>query len=534
MTGAWRHASGSGRGPPPTAAGERFFPTGRFWSPRIGLLRLYRGMAQFDPQQSTGPIGRNPTTSDSQSPPPLTPANNQPKLARNIGLLLLVIYGVGDMVGAGIYGTVGRAAAAMGNGVWLAFLVSMIAAMLTGLSYASLASRYPRAGGAAYITHRAFRLAPLSYVVGLAVAASGMTSMAAASNAFAESFVYLLPEASPEIGKAIVWAVIVVFLILLAAINIIGIRQSLWTNALCTAVEVGGLLFIIAVGIRYWGSVDYLEFAPSKATGESPMGMALVSLALSGAVLTFFSFVGFEDMLNVSEEVKEPRRTMPLGIILALAIAALLYMAVAITAVSVVPYAQLGDAANGPATKQIASVAAPYLPGWVFTAITCFAVANTALINYIMGSRLLYGMANQRLLPSPLGWVSPSRRTPYVSILILGGIVLILALSGTVTQLALATSLLLLSSFMIVNIALIVLKFRPTEPKGGFEVPVIVPALGALVSLTLIASMLMPPKDGPWNLAAPKTAGIILAVIVAMYLIMAPAAIDEKTLAEVD
>src|SRR3989304_3504990 len=182
-----------------------------------------------------------------------------PKLIRSMGLFSLVVYGVGDMVGSGIYGTVGKAAGMLGNAVWLAFVVSMVAAVLTGLSYACLASRYPRSAGAAYVTHRAYGFAHLSYLIVLPVTASGLTSMATSTNVFANTL-------QAMIGGP--WIVLVLaFLGFMTAVNFWGLRQSMWTNLVCTAIEVGGLLFLVAVGSRYWGSVDYFE--PPRATFDA-------------------------------------------------------------------------------------------------------------------------------------------------------------------------------------------------------------------------------------------------------------------------
>jgi basic amino acid/polyamine antiporter, APA family len=246
-------------------------------------------------------------------------------------------------------------------------------------------------------------------------------------------------------------------------------------------------------------------------------------------VLTFFSFVGFEDMLNVSEEVKNPERTMPWGIVTALCVATVLYIGVAITAVSVVHYQEL---AKAPAPlAAITHVTAPWLPKWVFRVVTMFAVANTVLINYIMGSRLLYGMARQGLVPAPLGRIHHDRRTPYVAILTLLVLVIVLAMSGGVTDLGTATGLLLLACFAVVNGSLIVLKLRRGEPHGRFEVPVVVPALGILVNLALIGARLLDP-------AMPRRPLVIAAVLVVgiavLYLIVRPRAITEEALAEME
>jgi amino acid transporter len=440
-----------------------------------------------------------------------------------MGLFALVVYGVGDMIGSGIYATIGKAAGALGNAVWLAFLVSMLAAVITGLSYACVASRYPRAAGAAYVTHHAYHFAFLSYLIGLTVTASGLTSMATQTKAFAETLQTMIG------GPVLLSAVL--FIAVMTAVNFWGIRESMWTNLLCTSIEVGGLIFIIAVGARFWGSVDYFETPRATLDAQGRIvdhGLTLSTL-LAGAVLTFFSFVGFEDMLNVAEEVKEPERTMPWGIIIALAVATVLYIGVAVTAVSVVDYREF--AKPGAPLSKIANVAAPWLPRRTFDFITLFAVANSMLINYIMGSRLLYGMARHGLLPAFLGHVHKSRRTPHLAIFTLLALIMILTLAGDVSQLASSTALLLLFSFAVVNSALIVLKLRKNEPPGRFEVPIFVPALGVLVNLTLIVARLTEPTANP---RAPYIAGAIIAAVSVLYFILRPKAITEETLATLE
>ena len=426
-------------------------------------------------------------------------------LARSIGLFALVVYGVGDMIGAGIYGTIGVAAGKMGNAVWLAFVVSMIAAVLTGLSYASLASRYPRAAGAAFVTQRAFGWRFLSYIVGLAVACSGLTSMAAGSRVFAATL-------QPIVGSPPLWCIFLIFIGVLTLINLRGIRECVWVNMVCTTIEVGGLLLVIAVSLPYFGSVNYLETPPAAG------GLAF-PLVMSGAVLTFYAFVGFEDLLNLAEEVKDPHRTMPRGIVLALACVTLIYVLVSIAAISVVAYTDLANSQKGAPLAQIIKIAAPWLPHQTYTGITLFAVANTALMNFIMGSRLVYGMARQGLLPALLGTVHQTRRTPYTAILALAAIVSILAFSGDISELASATSLLLLLVFGLMNSALIVLKLRKGESKGRFEIPLFVPFLGCLVCAGLIVSRL---GSAATETRAPLIATLLVGLIAVLYFVMRP------------
>jgi amino acid transporter len=426
-----------------------------------------------------------------------------PALRRSIGPAQMTLYGLGSMLGSGIYGLIGQAAGEVGNAVWLAFLVAMVAALLTGVSYACLGSRHPRAGGAAYITQRAYGMPVLSFVVGLAMVCSGLTSVATQSRVFAANLAQMLDI------KAVPLSLFALgFLLLLAVIVFRGIRESMWVNVVCTLVEAAGLLTIIAVGMSFWGTVDYLEVPQTADAGLS-------LLVMQGAVLTFFAFIGFEDTLNVAEECRDPQRTIPIGLILAMSIAALLYVAVAITVVSVVPWSELAEAA-GPLTEVMAR-AAPAFPPIIFTAITLFAVANTALVNYITASRLLYGMSHQGLLPPALGKVHSRMQTPHIAVVFLFLVLVPLASIGTVGQLASATVLLLLIVFAVVNSALLVMQRRPAEPRGNFEVPQFVPALGALVCTALIVVRV---ATGDWQ--APVLAGMLLLGIFAAYALYRP------------
>ena len=425
-----------------------------------------------------------------------------PQLRRSIGPVQMALYGLGSMLGAGIYGLIGKAAGQVGNAVWLAFLVALVAALLTALSYASLGSRYPRAAGAAYVTERAYGFPLLSFMVGLALVCSGLTSIATQSQVFAANIAALFGIESLPVSLLALG-----FLLILTGLVFRGVRESMWVNVLCTLVEAGGLVLVILVGMSYWGSVDYFE------TPVLPGGDHTILLVMQGAVLAFFAFIGFEDMYNVAEEVREPERTLPLGLILAVAVAALLYIAVAVTAVSVVPWGELAEA-PGPITEVMAR-AAPSVSPVVFTAITLFAVANTALVNYITASRLIYGMARQGLLPGSLGDVHATRQTPHIAIAALLLVLAPLALLGTISELAAATVLLLLLVFMVVNGALFILKGRKGEHRGRFEISRFVPALGATVCFVLIAV-----RVGSGDVVAPLLAGGLLLGALVIYAAM--------------
>ena len=436
----------------------------------------------------------------------LDAASGEPTLRRSIGLWQMTLYGAGSMLGAGIYGLIGRVAAEMGSAIWLAFGLSLFAAGLTGLSYASLGSRYPRAGGAAYITQRAYRRSLLTHVVGLTVACSGFTSIAAGARVVGENL-----QALPALQGLPTSMLAFLYLVVVGAFVYRGIRESMWANVACTLVEAAGLLLVIAVGMRFWGSANLLEF-PTVTETES--GLPLV-LLVQGVVLTFYSFLGFEDSINVAEELKNPRRDLPLGLVMALVLTVIIYMSVAISAVSVVPWQELAEA-NAP-LAEVMERAAPWFPAWTFIGITIFAVANTGLINYVTASRLLYGMSRDGHLPRVLSTIHPQRRTPHVAIVLIFALIVLLILSGDISQLASATVLLLLLVFSVINSALVILKLRPGEPQGAFELPIAVPAIGAFVSLVMFLARV---GTGDWR--APTIAGVLLLGVAVLHIWLRP------------
>ena len=270
------------------------------------------------------------------------------------------------------------------------------------------------------------------------------------------------------------------FLLIMTGIVFRGIRESMWVNVVSTIIEATGLLIVITAGASYVGSVSYLEIPPEKAD----IGLAVV--VLQASVLTFFAFIGFEDAINVGEECRDPQTTIPIGLMAATVMAAVLYIATAITSVSVVPPAELS-------------------------------VGNSALINYITASRLLFGMSAQGLLPEAFGAVHEKRRTPHYAILALLFILLPLALLGSIGDLASATVLLLMLVFIVVNASLFVLIRRPGEVKGKFEVPQALPLLGAGVCFGLLVTRLM---SSDW--VAPALAGALIAGILIIYAIYRP------------
>lgn len=398
-------------------------------------------------------------------------------LRRSLGFWALVVYGVGDILGAGIYALVGKIAGIAGNASWIAFGVALGTAAFTALSYAELGSRFPKSGGESQFCQQAFRSPGLSLLIGWLVFCSGIVSMAAVSHAFSG---YLL-GALPGAHQVFSYVVMVVFLLVLSGINFWGIRQSSMANIACTIVETSGLLLVMIVGTLFLLN-DAGSTPPVTESVEAVEGPWW--LITQGAALAFFAFIGFEDMVNVAEEVTSPERVLPAAILIALAIAGVVYVIVAYIATSVVPAAQL--AASEAPLLEVVHRAAPRFPRWIFSLIALFAVANTGLLNCIMGSRLLYGMSEQGLLPAGLRRIHPRTQTPIWAIVAILIAATALALSGSLVYLAGTTSVLLLTVFATVNVSLVVVKMRETKPAKTFRVPLAVPLIGVVTSLCLI------------------------------------------------
>lgn len=398
-----------------------------------------------------------------------------PSLKRVIGLPLITLYGVGTIVGAGIYVLISKVAASSGVYAPVSFLVSAIVVAFTALSYAELSSRYPRSAGEANYVKQAFASNWLSQLVGLAVVATGIVSAATITRGFVGYF-----SLFAELDGTLVMVILVATIALLA---IWGVAESLRAAALVTVIEVAGIVLVLVITQHHWMSPpeDWSRYIPAVTlTDWLPIGL--------GAFLAFFAFIGFEDMVNMAEEVREARSTMPKAIIMALAVTTVLYMLVAWAAVRSMPMDQL-IASQAPFADLVAD--SSWMPTWGITLISLLAISNGALIQVIMGSRVLYGMATQGLLPVWLSRINPHTRTPINATLVVAAIVLLFALALPLEQLAKVTSFIIICVFAIVNLSLIRIKIEKRGQSSGDELAVIryslaVPLLGLLLTVTLL------------------------------------------------
>ena len=410
-------------------------------------------------------------------------------LERKLTTATLTLQGVGVIIGAGIYVLVGTIAATVGNGVWLALLGAAVAALPTGLSYAELASRYPRSAGEAVYVERAFGREWLSFLVGFAVLASGVASTAAVSHGFATYLGDLL-----AIDRRLHLLTIALFLAALTWLNHRGIREAAWVNASCTIASLTGLVVLVIAGLETWGTVDPWTIAPPGSGSGSGSGSEVaLSALLAGAALAFYAYIGFEDMCNVAEEVEGAERAIPRAILLSLAITTVVYVLVGLTVVNAVPVAEL-VASDVPLMLVAERLLPSWNPAWLGV-IALLAVVNTALFNLIMGSRILYGMGAQGLLSPRFAWTHPRRKTPTLGVLVTFVLALAFALTGVLRVLAEATNTVVLAAFFSVNLALLVVKRRRIAPDDAsvrhFSVPWVVPVLG-LVSTAYLATQFSP------------------------------------------
>ncbi|CAN5718327.1 APC family permease [soil metagenome] len=394
------------------------------------------------------------------------------KLKRAIGANLLFFFILGDMLGGGIYALVGEVGAEVGGAIWVSFLVAFILALLTAFGYAELVTKYPYAAGAALYVNKAFKVPFITFMVAFAVMASGITSASALAKAFAGDYFKQFIDL-PDIGIALG------FLAVITAINLIGISESVKTNAAFTVIEVGGLLLIILIGlIAVFGG----DAEPSRAL-EFKKGSSPLLLAIGGATLAFYALIGFEDSANVAEEVKEPSRAFPRALFGGMLVAGIIYLIVTALASMVVSTGQL--AGSDAPLLEVVKEGTLNIPLKVFAAIALFALANGALINMIMASRLVYGMSNQGIVPRVFQKVLPGRRTPWAAIAFTVVIAVVLILTGDLGLLADTTVMLLLIVFAMVNIAVLVLK-KDRVDHDHFSSPSFIPVLGAVISLGLL------------------------------------------------
>lgn len=387
---------------------------------------------------------------------------------------MLALYGIGNIVGAGVYVLIGKIAEPAGYLAVLAFIVAALVAFCAALSYAELASRFPVSAGVAVYLHEAFKTKRLSTVVGLMLVLAGIVSTATLLKGFAGYFSQLVPVPA--------WVSIVVVCTLLVGVMLKGIKESVGAAALLTIIEVGGLLLL--VGSILWADTAAVgRYVDGFLTAAGAVDAALIAGVVSAAFIAFYAFIGFEDMVNIAEEVKEPQKAFPRAILWSMAAVTILYIAVAVVTLGVLPPDALGssDAPLADAYK-----AATGNSTTVIVAIGLLATLNGVLVNIVMGSRFLYGMSRR-------GWISgwfaavSGMGVPARGVVLVGVVAVVSALWLPIERLAQITSLLLLCVFVAVNVSLIVIRRQALIPGQRQQLsPAFVPWLGAIASIALL------------------------------------------------
>ncbi len=412
---------------------------------------------------------------------------------------MLLVFVIGDVLGAGIYALVGEVGAEVGGAIWTAFTLALLLAVLTAFAYAELVTKYPQAAGSALYVDRAYKASFFTFIVGFAVMCSGIASASTLSRAFAGDYLEQFVDV-PLVAAALG------FILVVAAVNLRGIAESVKVNVLLTCVEVIGLLLIVAVGVAALGDSG-TDFGRNFDFKE---GESVFVAIIGGASLAFYALIGFEDSVNVAEETRDPARAFPRALFGGLAVAGVIYLLVTMTASMVVPTGALSDS-SGP-LLEVVDRGPLDIPLKLFAFIALLAVANGALINMIMASRLVYGMARRDVVPAVFGRVLSERRTPHIAIAFTTLIAVVLISTGDISELADTTVLLLLGVFTIVNVTVLALR-RDAVEGPHFHAPSIFPILGALVSLVLIYDKLA--DDAEVGLRA----GLLLALGALLWLV---------------
>jgi basic amino acid/polyamine antiporter, APA family len=422
--------------------------------------------------------------------------NSSTELKRGVSSLLLFFFVVGDILGSGIYAMVGLVAGRAGGVAWISFAVAVLFALLTAFSYAELVTKYPKAAGASLYVNRAFKSEFFSFLVTFCLLAAGLSAIGSLAQVFGGRYFQ-------EFLPAPTFIVAALFVIGLAAINFRGITESMRANLVMSLLELGGLLIIIVIGIAVFAGGQADLSRPFQFSNQE----APLSAILGGATLAFFAVIGFENAANLAEEARNPTRAFPRALLGGILLAGLLYVAVAFIAAMVVPIQTLAGS-TGPLLEVVRAGPLP-LPGWLFSLIALIAVTNTALAAHIMVSRVMYGMANEGVLPKVFSTVHPERRTPWIAIVVATVVVLLLMLTADVARLADTTVVFILMVFILVNVSLIKLRSDPVD-HAHFRAPIFIPYLAIVACIIILSQQNM----GTWLYA-----GAIALVGAALYFV---------------
>ena len=391
-------------------------------------------------------------------------------LKRAITLPLLVFYGAGTILGAGIYALIGKIASLSGEYAPFSFLISAFIAAFVAFTYAELSSRYPKSAGEAIYVNQAFSKVWLSTLVGWGIVLTGIVSSAVMARAFSG----YLHQFSP-VPNAFA---ITLFVIFISTVAIIGISLSVNMVAVITLIEISGIILVLYV------SRDQLLAIPSRwQMLIPPLSWPIWQNIIFGAFIAFYAFIGFEDMVNVAEEVIEPEKNLPLAIIIALLISTLFYVLVSLAAVLTLSIQELADH-KAPFALIIQKNS--NIPVEIISFISLIAILNGALVQVVMGSRVLFGMSEKGIAPKFFGIIYSKTRTPVIATVFFAAILLIMALWLPILVLAKITSFIILMIFALISLSLCIIKIKDNTQKPYLNIPIIVPAISFIFCLGFI------------------------------------------------
>lgn len=398
-----------------------------------------------------------------------------PQLKRHIGTFEAVFYGLGIILGAGIYVLIAPAAGFAGNAIWLSFLLAAVLATFTGLSYAELGSMFPKAAAEYVYIRRAYKSNLFAFMLGWLIIFTGIISVSAVALGFTGYFADLF-GITEEASRQIIPMISIFLIALMGFVNFLGIREVSRANIFMTSTVILGLLIIIALGAGSFGAVDYFEM---------PKGLSGVFLAAS---LIFFAYLGFEEIVNVAEETRRPRKVIPKAIIIAVVVSTALYILTSVSVVSIEGWLKLAES-RAP-LADVAGAVLGHNGGLLLSAIAMFATGSTVLGLMLVTSRMIWGMAKHGALPKLLAHIH-GRSTPVAAIIVVAVGSAIFVFLGDIGHLASVTSVGALIIFLNINLALIWLRYTKPDFERPFRIPLNVGKYPLMAGFGVFVSLLM-------------------------------------------
>jgi APA family basic amino acid/polyamine antiporter len=392
------------------------------------------------------------------------------RLKRTLGLAECIFFGVGSILGAGIYTLIGKVAGLSGNVIWISFLIASVAALCTAFSYAELSAAFPKAGGEYVYAKKAFGK-NTGVILGIIISFNGIIGGATVAVGFA-GYLKDLAGVNLLIGSLAIISLIFI-------VNASGIRQSSVVNIIFTILEACGLLFVISTALPYLGEVNYTELPPG--------GMNNIFAA---AALAFFAYMGFEEIVKLAEETKNPEKNIPKALFTASFIVIVVYSLVAVCAVSVIPFDELEKSESPLADVVGKTIGSTGI--LIISIIALFATSNTILSNMLGSSRVLFNMSKETKALKLFSYVSPKRKTPVFALILIFIISSCFALIGKIELIARITTIFVFITFIVVNLSVIVLRVNEKKINRPYRIPInfknipLISVFGIMLTLVLL------------------------------------------------